>query len=380
MTTSQTSSGRWWGIGQLLLLAVAAGAGAGIVAAIWTSRSLDDYAASLLAGRRLPQVSTQHPTPIPGTYEEALSRVRENARTGIAAVMPASTDSFAAKSWLADASALGYGAIVSDDGWVAVDASVIDGIKNPLTDIEVWMSGKRYAVQAVVLDTQTTIAMLHTSATSVSPLGFASTNGAHSGEMMFAVDANAGVFPTAVIQSDKEILSGVQPAEIFTTDWELATASASFSSPLLNAAGELSGFVRAGNAHALPIHQALHAIRAVVKTGSDAASGFGAYSIDLARAYNVDADLRQNLRAGALIFSPDAAVHATVRGGPAAEAGFASKDIILAVDGESITESTSLAEILALYDPGDIARCTVLRSGQTITISVTLGDASELVY
>ncbi|MEK7632524.1 MAG: PDZ domain-containing protein [Patescibacteria group bacterium] len=380
MTTSQTSSGRWWGIGRSLILAVVAGAGAGVVAAVWTSRSLDDYAASLLAGRHLPQVSTQQPTPIPGTYEEALSRVRENARTGVAAVMPVSTDSFAAKSWLSDTSALGYGAIVSDDGWVAVDASVLDDVKNPLKDIEVWMNGKRYAVQAVVRDSQTSAAMLHTTATGLSPLGFASTNGDHSGEMMFAVDALGGVFPNAVAQSDEEIMSGAQHAETFTTDWALSASSPSLSSPLLNAAGELAGFARAGDVHVLPLHQALHAIRSVVKTGANTVAMFGAYSIDLAHAYNIDSDLRQNLRAGALLFSPDASVHATVRGGPAAEAGFASKDIILAVDGESVTDSTSLAEILALYDPGDVARCTVLRAGQTMTISVTLGDTSTLVY
>lgn len=380
MKASQTSSGRWWGIGRSLVLAVAAGAGAGIVAAVWTSRSLDDYAASLLAGRRLPQVSTQQPTPIPGTYEEALSRVRENTRTGVAAVMPVSTDSFAAKSWLRDASALGYGAIVSDDGWVAVDASVLEDVKNPLKDIEVWTNGKRYGVQTVVRDVQTSVVMLHTTATGVSPLGFASTNGDHSGEMMFGVDALGGVFPMAVVQSDEETLAGAQYAETFTTDWLLSNGGAPLSSPILNAAGELAGFVRANDTHALPLHQALHAIRLVVKTGADAVAALGAYSIDLAHAYNVDSDLRQNLRAGALIFSPDTSVHATVRGGPAAEAGFASKDIILAVDGESITDSTSLAEILALYDPGDVARCTVLRAGQTMTISVTLGDASTLVY
>ncbi len=380
MTTSQTSSGWWWGIGRSLLLAIVAGAGAGVVTAVWTSRSLDDYAASLLADRRLPQVSTQQPTPIPGTYEEALSRVRGSARTGVAAVMPATTDSFAAKSWLRDESALGYGAIVSDDGWVAIDASVLDSVKNPLKDAEVWMSGKRYAVQTVVRDAQTSVVMLHTTATGVSPLGFASTNGEHSGEMMFAVDALGGVFPTAVAQSDEETLAGAQYAETFTTDWLLSSVSAPLSSPMVNAAGELAGFVRAGDVHALPLHQALHAIRSVVKTGADAVAAFGAYSIDLAHAYNIDSELRQNLRAGALIFSPDTSVHATVRGGPAAEAGFASKDIILAVDGESITESTSLAEILALYDPGDVARCTVLRAGQTMTISVTLGDASTLVY
>ncbi len=380
MTILQTSSGKGWGGVRLLILAIVAGAGAGVIAAVYTSRSLEDYAASLLEGRRLPQVSTQQPTPIPGTYEEALSRVRESARTGIAVVMPVSTDSFAAKSWLKDASALGYGAIVSDDGWVAIDASVLEGVKNPLKDIEVWMNGKRYAVQTVVRDVQTSLVVLHTSATGVSPLAFASTNGARSGEMMFVVDAFGGVFPAAVAQSDAETVSGAQPAEVFTTDWMLSASTSSLSSPLLNASGELAGFVRTGDAHALPMHQMLHTIRSVVKIGSDAVSAFGAYSIDLAHAYNIDADLRQNLRAGALIFSPDTLLHATVRGGPAAEAGFASKDIILAVDGESITETTSLAEILALYDPGDVARCTVLRAGQTMTISVTLGDASSLVY
>lgn len=380
MTTSLHSSGRWWGIGRSLLLAIAAGAGAGIVSAVWTSRSLDDYAASLLAERRLPQVSTQQPTPIPGTYEEALSRVRENARTGVAVIMPASTESFASKSWLNDSSALGYGAIVSDDGWIALDASVLTDVENPLKDIDVWVNRKRYTVQTIVRDSQTGVVMIHTSATGVAPLGFASTHGAHSGEMMFAVDALGGVFPTVVAQSDEEILFGAQRAEVFTTDWSLSDAPTSLSSPLLNSAGELAGFVQAGEVHVVPLHQAFYAIRSIVRTGSDTVPALGAYTIDLAHTYNVDAELRQNLRAGALIFSPDASIHATVRGGPAAEAGFASKDIILAVDGESITETMSLAEILTLYEPGDVARCTVLRAGQTMTIPVTLGDASTLIY
>lgn len=379
MTASQ-NRGIWWGITRSLLLAIAAGAGAGIISAVWTSRSLNDYSAALLAGKHLPQVSTQKPSPIPGTYEEALSRVRENARTGVATLMPTSIDSAVSQDWLSDASALGYGAIVSDNGWVAVDASAIADVKNPLKDIEVWVSGKRYSVSAVVRDTQTSVVMLHTNASGISPLGFAATNSARSGEMMFVIDSLGGVLPAALEQSNASILFGAQHAEAFATEWLLAGSAFSLSAPVLNAGGELAGFVRKGGAYVLPLHHALSAIRSIVKVGAEAAPVFGAYSVDLAHAYNIDANLKQNLRAGALILAPDVATHATVRGGPAAEAGFAAKDIILAVDGESITDSTSLAEILALYSPGDLARCTVLRGGQTMTITVTLGDAATLLY
>lgn len=379
MTESQ-QRGIWWGIMRSLVLAIVAGAGAGIVSAVWTSRSLNDYSAVLLAGKHLPQVSTQKPSPIPGTYEEALSRVRQSAKTGVATIMPASLDSTVPKDWLSGVSVLGYGAIVSDNGWVAVDASAIEGVKNPLKDIEVWANGKRYAVSVAVKDTRTSVVMLRTNASGISPLGFAATDGVRSGEMMFAIDALGGVLPTAVQESDAEILSGAQHAEAFTTEWKLADTSFTLSAPLLNAGGELAGFVRKGSVNVLPLHHALSALRSVVRTGADVLPMFGAYSVDLAHAYNLDAELTQNLRAGALIFAPDVATHATVRGGPAAEAGFASKDIILAIDGESVTDTTSLAEILSLYSPGDVAKCTVLRGGQTLTISVTLGDAATLVY
>ncbi len=378
--TASHNRGIWWVIVRSLVLAIVAGAGAGIVSAVWTNRSLNDYSAFLLTDKHLPQVSTQKPSPIPGTYEEALSRVRESARTGVAVIMPVSLDSAVSQEWLNAASVLGYGAIVSDNGWIAVDASAIEGIKNPGKEIEVWVNGKRYAVSAMVKDTRTSVVMLHTNALGISPLGFAATDGVRSGEMMFALDALDGVLPTAVKQADAETLSGAQYAETFTTEWALSSSSFAVSAPLLNAGGELAGFVRKGSANVLPLHHALSAIRSIVKTGTDVLPMFGAYSFDLARSYNIDPELKQNLRTGALIFAPNAVTHATVRGGPAAAAGFASKDIILAIDGESITDSTSLAEILSLYSPGDVARCTVFRGGQTLTISVTLGDAATLVY
>ncbi len=377
---SVLASSKWWGIVRSVVLALGAGAAAGVCTAVWTSQSLDTYAAMLLAGKHLPQISTQKPSPIPGTYEEALSRVQEGARTGIATILPASLDSAVSDDWMNDTLILGYGAIVSDDGWVVMDGSVLQDINNPLKESEVWVNGKRYAITSVVRDTQTSAVMVHTNAVDLTPIGFAATNSVRSGEMMFVVDADGGIFPTAIAESDDEVLVGAQHAESFGTGWTLTDVSVFPSAPLLNAAGEFAGLTRKGSVAVLPLHHALEAIRSVVKTGNTNAAFFGAYTVDLAHAYNLGADLTQNLRAGALIFAPDATTHATVRGGPAAVAGFASKDIILAVDGESLTESASLAEILSSYAPGSIARCTVLRAGQTLTISVTLGDAAKLLY
>lgn len=363
-----------------VLIALAAGTGAGICAAVVTSQSLNDYTRSLLADKQLPTVDIQQPTPIPGTYEEALSRVRENAKTGIVTLMPTSVDSVFPKDWKKSASALGFGAVVSGDGWIAVDASVIDGVKDPVKEIDVWIAGTRYSVTSVVRDTATSVVMMHTSATGLAPLGFAATAGARSGVMMFAVDGMGGITPDAVVQSDMGIGAEARPAEQFATTWTLSGTLPEKSMPLLNAAGELAGFAQKGSMTALPLHHALSTVRSIVRTGASSEAMLGAYIVDLAHEFNINPDLKQHLRAGALVLAPDAVTHATVRGGPAAEAGFAAKDIILAVDGESLTEFTSLAEILSSYTPGSTAKCTVLRAGQTITIAVVLSDATTVVY
>ena len=363
-----------------ILLALAAGAGAGITSAVVTTQSLNDYSRMLLADRHLPAIATTQPTPIPGTYEEALNRVRENTKTGIATLMPASKDSELSKDLLQESSALGYGAVVSDDGWVLIHGGLLDTIKNPLIDIDVWIAGKRVAITSVVADAKTGATLLETTATGVTPLGFAATEDVKAGTMMFAVDGNGGVTPNAVMQPDAQILAGSQPAEHFTTTWFMTSERSQGSMPLVNAGGELSGLIEEGGENAIPLHHMLDVIRSVVKTKTLSSAFLGAYTVDIAHEHNLSADVLQNLKAGAIVLAPDAIIHATVRGGPAAEAGFASRDIILAVDGVSVTKSESLAEILESYAPSDVAKFTVLRAGKTLTISVTLGDAQKMIY
>jgi S1-C subfamily serine protease len=70
-----------------------------------------------------------------------------------------------------------------------------------------------------------------------------------------------------------------------------------------------------------------------------------------------------------------------VAGGPASKAGLratgepsASDDIITAIDGHQVTTVEAITQYLDTKHVGDRVTLTVVRGGQTITITVTLGN------
>jgi S1-C subfamily serine protease len=69
-----------------------------------------------------------------------------------------------------------------------------------------------------------------------------------------------------------------------------------------------------------------------------------------------------------------ALVERVVTGSPAAEAGLVARDVIVAVDGESIGSMSSL--VIALRDraPGEVVEVDYLRDDEPRTVSVTLTE------
>jgi serine protease Do len=64
-----------------------------------------------------------------------------------------------------------------------------------------------------------------------------------------------------------------------------------------------------------------------------------------------------------------------INGGPADKAGVQPGDIITKIDGTAINQNTSLTSLLDKHKVGDNVSLTIVRSGKTITKTVTLGTA-----
>jgi predicted metalloprotease with PDZ domain len=66
---------------------------------------------------------------------------------------------------------------------------------------------------------------------------------------------------------------------------------------------------------------------------------------------------------------------AAVRG-PAADAGLRAGDILVELDGEAVTEER-IGDILSKHQPGDTVAAKVLRSKQTVKLSIVLGERRD---
>jgi S1-C subfamily serine protease len=68
-------------------------------------------------------------------------------------------------------------------------------------------------------------------------------------------------------------------------------------------------------------------------------------------------------------------IGAVAPGSPAATAGLQPRDVVTSVDGQQLTDESSLAEALSQHQPGDAVTLTVIRDGQQSNVPVTLGTA-----
>ncbi len=59
---------------------------------------------------------------------------------------------------------------------------------------------------------------------------------------------------------------------------------------------------------------------------------------------------------------------------PAAEAGLARGDILLAIDGDRVNTAAELRHVILMQDPGDTLELTVKRGEEELTLTVTLAD------
>jgi serine protease Do len=156
--------------------------------------------------------------------------------------------------------------------------------------------------------------------------------------------------------------------------------------PLLNLKGEVIGVntAIADNAQnvgfVLPVNAAKRDVEQVKNSGKITYAYLGIYYTAVSDDIQKENDLPVNY--GAWVASPGdsangKAIASVIAGSPAKKAGLKDGDIILEINGEKITPTATLSQIIAKYNPGDKVTLKVYRGDKQIDVETTLGDRNE---
>ncbi|HEU4674395.1 MAG TPA: trypsin-like peptidase domain-containing protein [Motilibacteraceae bacterium] len=120
-----------------------------------------------------------------------------------------------------------------------------------------------------------------------------------------------------------------------------------------------------GLGFAIPINQAKRTAEQLIKTGKATYPVIGA---------RVDTSYQGQ---GAKIVERSAQVPDPLTpGGPADDAGLRPGDVVTAVDGKAVNDSSELIVAIRARQPGAVVALTVQRGGRTFEVKVTLGESS----
>lgn len=272
--------------------------------------------------------------------------------------------------------ASGSGFIYSADGYIITNYHVIESassIKVTLYD------GKSYDAQLVGYDESNDVAVLKIDAKDLTPVTIGDSDNLNVGDSVIAIGNPLGeltfsLTSGAVSALDREVtMSNNVTMELIQTD--CAINSGNSGGALFNLYGEVIGITNAkysGSSgsgasidnigFAIPINSVRSIVDSIIEKGYVAKPYIGVMVSDVS-----DEAISYGTPAGAAVVS-------VTEGGPAEKAGLQANDIITAADGKEISGKSGLSSIIADCAAGDKLTLSVYRQGQTLTVTVTVGE------
>ncbi|HEX7685857.1 MAG TPA: DegQ family serine endoprotease [Trinickia sp.] len=270
---------------------------------------------------------------------------------------------------------LGSGFIISNDGYILTNAHVVDGA-NVVT---VKLTDKReFKAKVVGTDKQSDVAVLKISASNLPTVKIGDPNQSKVGQWVVAIGSPYG-FDNTVTSGIISAKARSLPHENYTPfiQTDVPVNPGNSGGPLFNLQGQVIGINSMiysqtggfqGLSFAIPIDEAMRVKDELVKTGhvSRGRLGVAVQGVNqtLANSFGLQKPV------GALVSSVDP-------GGPAAKAGLQAGDVILAVNGTAVNDSTDLPSQIASMKPGSKATLDVWRDKGKKQVTVTLGALSD---
>ena len=271
-----------------------------------------------------------------------------------------------------EVSNLGSGVIVSANGYILTNHHVVeaaDQIQVALAD------GSTVPARVVGADPETDLAVLKIDSNNLPAITFAQADSLKVGDWVLAVGNPFGVGQTVtagIVSALGRTHLGINTFENFIQT-DAAINPGNSGGALVDVAGNLVGvnsaiYSRTGGSQgigfAIPVSIARQVMEQIIREGGVVRGWVGIEVQDLtpelAESFNLDKT------EGALIAG-------VLKGGPADLGGIRPGDILLAVNGSTVTDSSSLLNLIAALKPGDEARLTVARKNQSLDLPIKIG-------
>ena len=286
------------------------------------------------------------------------------------------------------ATATGSGIIISEDGYILTNNHVVDTNSNnsysyydisDATSVKVTLNAGTYGNDAtfdakiVGKDSQTDLAVLKIEKTGLTAAEFANSDEAVVGEFVMAVGSPLGLDATVtsgiISAVNREVESDGNTYVCIQTD--AAINSGNSGGALVNSDGKvigintlkLSGSGVEGIGFAIPINSTLDIIDDLIEYSKVIRPYMGFTGMDLDEATAKEYDLV----VGAYVRSVEDF-------SPAQKAGLQAGDVIVKVDGQSITTMDELNDIKNSHKVGDVLTLTVNRNGEERELKITLEE------
>ncbi|MGK5076693.1 Do family serine endopeptidase [Janthinobacterium sp. HLX7-2] len=267
---------------------------------------------------------------------------------------------------------LGSGVIVSHEGYVLTNNHVVEGAD----EIEVVLTdGRKAPAKIVGLDPETDLAVIKVNLDKLPTIVLGQSELARVGDVVLAIGNPFGVGQTVTMG----IISALGRNNLHINSFEnfiQTDAAINFGNSggaLVDTRGNLIGINTAiysqsggsvGIGFAIPVSTAKTVMEAIIKDGHVVRGWIGVETQD------ITPELAQSF---GLQRSSGAIIAGVVRNGPADKAGIVPGDILLAVDGKPIGDTTEMLNLIAQLPPGGKAKMTVLRKNREAALDVVVG-------
>ncbi|AIY39746.1 Outer membrane stress sensor protease DegS [Collimonas arenae] len=269
-------------------------------------------------------------------------------------------------------SSLGSGVIVSSQGYILTNNHVVEAAD----EIEVALAdGRTTTAKVVGTDPETDLAVIKIDLPNLPAITLGRADEASVGDVVLAIGNPFGVGQTVtmgIISALGRSHLGINQFENFIQT-DAAINPGNSGGALIDTNGNLLGINTAiysrtggslGIGFAVPMTTAKTVMESIINTGHMVRGYIGVEPQDITPELAESFGLTR--KTGAIIAG-------VIKSGPADKAGLKPGDILVAIEGKPIADSTDMTNLIAQLPPGSKAKLTILRKTQETTVEAVIG-------